>query len=122
MPDPTDIEMLATALKRAGDSESSVQFYEHTYWVNVATKILAEGYSVVKLPAKEVHEDSVGGATWWIPEISRWAHVFGRREDSRIAIDSVLKEFAEMESPEHALSLAAALIAAARYVLEESDG
>lgn len=64
MPDPTDIEMLAAALKRAGDSESSVQFYEHTYWVNVATKILADdelmailaqrmgaaGYAVVKLP------------------------------------------------------------------------
>lgn len=79
----------------------------------------AAGYAVVKLPEKEVHEDAVGGAIWRIPEISRWAHVFGRREDSRIAIDSVLKEFAEMESPEHALALGAALIAAARSVQEK---
>ena len=114
---PDDIEMLAAALKRAGDSESTAQFYEHTYWTNVAAKILAAGYAIVKLP------DGVAAKGWlsiWpLEDIGPRASVFVIESGSPITINGVGYH---LEKPEHALSLAAALIAAARNAQEQADG
>jgi hypothetical protein len=75
----------------------------------------AHGYAVVKLPEMEV--GSLDQSGWLLPEVDKFAEVYVRRSDGRIAWSSVKNP---IDNPEHALSLAAALIAAARYVQEKN--
>lgn len=36
------LQQLAKALKREGDSQSTLQFYERTYWLPIAQRLLAD--------------------------------------------------------------------------------
>ncbi|WP_063023679.1 hypothetical protein [Nocardia niwae] len=79
-----------------------------------AQRIIDGGFALVKLPDMVV--DGAGQHTWPVVSRDDFARVVHRRSDGRLALDSVSNPFA---NPEHALSLAAALIAAARHVQQE---
>lgn len=76
-----------------------------------AERIRAAGYALVKLPAMEVNED--GQTTWPLPQVDKYADVFIRQSDGQISFTSVKNP---IETPEHALAVAAALIAAAKHM------
>jgi hypothetical protein len=74
------------------------------------------GYALVKLPQVLVDEDRFPYVS--IESIDKWADVFIRRTDGRIAVNAVPNP---LDSPEDAMASAAALIAAARHVQENRD-
>ena len=106
-------EAVAEAFSRTTGEVDSADLHAD----NLIEWLAVNGYAVVKLPSMVTNQD--GQSTWPIPEIDRWADVFVRQSDNRIAINAVPNPIAK---PEHALSLAAALIAAARYVQEKQGG
>jgi hypothetical protein len=80
-----------------------------------AERVLNAGFAVVKLPEMEV--GALEQSSWLVPEIDRFAEVYVRQQDGRITWTSVKNP---IDSPEHALALAAALIAAAQHVKDRS--
>lgn len=69
------------------------------------------GYAVVKLPDMVANPD--GFATWPVEQKPWGGAVWKRQTDGRLDVNGVETPF---NDPQEALSLAAALIAAARYV------
>jgi hypothetical protein len=74
-------------------------------------------FAVVRLPDMVV--DGMGQPMWPVVSRDDYARVAQRASDDRLVMDGVSNPIA---TPEHALSLAAALIAAHRHVTQENSG
>lgn len=85
-----------------------------TFADNLTEWLAANGYAIVQLPAMELDEN--GAKTWRVTSQDAEDRVAIRRSDGRIGMNSVSNPVA---TAEHALSLAAGLIAAAKRVEED---